>query len=99
MFGEIAYKNFNINYSRDIFLTVATIITPPDILSKIIVFVEISIVYGFLSFIISQFKSINTGKYKKLIIVMLCILSITITNSINVFLIRIQNNDLRTEQS
>jgi len=88
-----------------VFSIVAALITPPDVISQITVIVEMVIVCGLLTFIISRFKSFKQTpeSIKKLIIVMVCLLSISITCSVTFFMqchqLRIANNDLRTEQS
>jgi len=87
-----------------VFSIVAALITPPDLLSQIVVIVEMVIVCGFLTFIISRFKSFKQTpeSIKKLIIIMVCLLSITITCSVNLLMqrhyLRIPNNDFKTEQ-
>jgi Sec-independent protein secretion pathway component TatC len=88
-----------------VFSIVAALITPPDVISQIIVIVEMVIVCGLLTFIITRFKSLKQTpeNIKKLIIVMVCLLSISISCSFTLFMqchqLRIANNDLRTEQS
>ncbi len=87
-----------------VFSIVAALITPPDVISQIIVIFEMIIVYGFLTFIISRFKSLKQTpeSIKKLIIVMVCLLSISISCSVTLFQQRHQlsmaYNDLRTGQ-
>lgn len=70
-----------------IFIIASAIITPPDPISQIIVLFEMIIVFGFLTFIISRFKSLKRTPeaIKKLIIVMVCLLSITISYSVTLF--------------
>lgn len=88
-----------------VFSIAAALITPPDVISQIVVIVEMVIVCGFLTFIISRFKSLKQTpeSIKKLIIVMVCLLSISISYSVTLFYqchqLRIANDDLRTEQS
>ena len=88
-----------------VFSIVAALITPLDVISQITVIVEMVIVCAFLTIIISRFKSLKQTpeSIKKLIIVMVCLLSITITCFVTFFIqchqLRIANNDLRTEQS
>jgi len=88
-----------------VFSVAAAIITPPDLISQITVIVEMVIVCGFLTFIISRFKSLKQTpeSIKKLIIVMVCLLSISISYSVTLFMqcyqLRIINDDLRTEQT
>ncbi len=88
-----------------VFSIAAALITPPDVISQIVVIFEMVIVCGFLTFIISRFKSLKQTpeSIKKLIIVMVCLLSISITCSVTFFIqrhqLRIAHNDLRTGQS
>ena len=88
-----------------VFSIVAALITPPDVISQITVIVEMVIVCGFLTFIISRFKSLKQTpeSIKKLIIVMVCLLSIAISCSVYLLYqchqLRIAIYDLRTEQS
>ena len=88
-----------------VFSIVAALITPPDVMSQITLIFGMLIVCGLLTLIISRFKSLKQTpeSIKKLIIVMVCLLSISITCSIFLFhqcyQLRIINNDLRTEQS
>lgn len=87
------------------FSIIAAFITPPDVVSQIVVIFEMVIVCGLLAFIISRFKSLKQTpeSIKKLIIVMVCLLSISISCSVTLFQqcyqLRIANDDLRTEQS
>jgi len=88
-----------------VFSIAAALITPPDVVSQIVVIFEMLIVYGLLTFIISRFKSLKQTpeSIKKLIIVMVCLLSISISCSVTLFTqcyrLSIANDDLRTEQS
>ena len=88
-----------------VFSIAAALMTPPDVISQITVIIEMVIVCGFLIFIVSRFKSLKQTpeSIKKLIIVMVCLLSISISFSFTLFMqchqLRIANNDLRTEQS
>lgn len=88
-----------------VFSIVAALITPTDVISQVIVIVEMIIIYGFLTLIISRFKSLKQTpeSIKKLIIVMVCLLSISISSSITLFIqcyhLGIDNNDLRIQQS
>jgi Sec-independent protein secretion pathway component TatC len=70
-----------------VFIVASAIIAPPDPISEIMVLFEMVIVCGFLSFIISRFKSLKRTPeaIKKLIIIMVCLLSITISYSITLF--------------
>ena len=87
-----------------VFSIVAALITPPDVISQITVIVEMVVVCGILTFIISRFKSLKQtpDSIKKLIIVMVCLMSISISCSVTFFMqchqLRIANNILRTEQ-
>ena len=69
------------------FVLATSIITPPDLISQITVLFEMLIVCGILTLIISRFKSFKQTpiSIKKLIIVMVCLLSITISYSITLF--------------
>jgi hypothetical protein len=88
-----------------LFIIVAVVVTPPDVVTQVVFIVEMIIIYGLLTLIISRFKSLKQTpeSIKKLIIVMVCLLSITITCSVNFFMqcyrLRIANDDLRTKQS
>ena len=88
-----------------VFSIVAALITPPDAVSQIVVIFEMVIVGGLLTFIISRFNSLKQTpeSIKKLIIVMACLLSISISCSVTLFQqcyqLRIANDDLRTGQS
>jgi hypothetical protein len=88
-----------------VFSIAAALITPPDVISQIVVIFEMVIVCGFLTLIISRFKSLKhtPESIKKMIIVMVCLLSISISCSVTFFIqchqLRIANNDLSTEQS
>lgn len=88
-----------------IFLIAAIIIAPPDFLSQITVLFAMLIVYGVLTLIISRFKSLKQKPecIKKLIVVIVCLLSITITYSVALFKYWHQqtamDTNLETEQS
>ena len=88
-----------------VFSIVAALITPPDVISQITLIIGMLIVFGLLTLIISRFKSLKQTpeSIKKLIIVMVCLLSILITCSVYLFQqcyqLRIANSYLRTEQS
>ena len=88
-----------------VFSIVAALITPPDLISQITLMLEMLIVCGFLTFIISRFKSLKQTpeSIKKLIIVMVCLLSISITCSVTFFMrchqMRTANNNLKTVQN
>lgn len=77
-----------------VFSITAALITPPDVISQITVIVEIVVICGILTFIISRFKSFKQTpeSIKKLIIVMVCLLSISISCSVTFFM---QCNQLR----
>jgi Sec-independent protein secretion pathway component TatC len=88
-----------------VFSIVAALMTPPDLISQIVVIFEMVIVCGFLTLIISRFKSLKQTpeSIKKLIIVLVCLLSISITSSVTFFMrchqMRIDYHNLRTQQS
>jgi Sec-independent protein secretion pathway component TatC len=71
-----------------VFSIVAAVVTPPDVVTQVVFIAEMIIVYGLLTLIISRFKSLKQTpeSIKKLIIVMVCLLSITITCSVNFFM-------------
>ena len=87
-----------------IFAVSAAIITPPDLLSQITVIVAMLIVYGLLIFIVSRFKSYaqTPQSIKRLIMVLICLLSITISYSITLFLyyhqLRVEHSKCPTSQ-
>jgi Sec-independent protein secretion pathway component TatC len=87
-----------------VFSIAAALITPPDVISQVTVIIEMVIVCGLLIFIISRFKSLKQTpeSIKKLIIAMVCLLSISISCSVILFInchrLIIANNDLGTEQ-
>ena len=87
-----------------VFSIVAALITPPDVISQITLIVEMVVVCGILTLIISRFKSLKQTpeSIKKLIIVLVCLLSISITSSVTFFMqhhqLSIAYNDLRTVQ-
>lgn len=70
-----------------IFPFVAAIITPPDVISQIFVIIEMAIIYGLLTLLISRFKSIKqtSEDIKILIVILVGLLSITIPCSITLF--------------
>jgi prolipoprotein diacylglyceryltransferase len=70
-----------------VFFVVAVILAPPDFISQIFLAVQMVIIYGVLRFIVSRFKSYaqTPENIKKLITVLICLLSITITSSIFFF--------------
>jgi len=88
-----------------VFSIVAALITPPDLISQLTLIFGMLIVCGLLTFIISRFKSLKQTpeSIKKLIIVMVCLLSISITCSVTFYMrchqMKIAYNDLRTGQS
>jgi len=88
-----------------VFSIVAALITPPDVVSQVVVIFEMVFIYGLLTLIISRFKSLKQTpeSIKKLIIVIVCLLSISISCSFTLFMqlyqLRTANDDLRTEQS
>ncbi len=67
-----------------VFPIAAGVISPPDLISQIIIAVQMIIVYGVLSLVISRFKSLaqTPETIKKLIFVLVCLLSITIVTSV-----------------
>jgi hypothetical protein len=70
-----------------VFFVVAAIMTPPDVISQLVFFVEMLIIYGVLRFIVSRFESYpqTPESIKKLIIVLLCLLTITMISSFYFF--------------
>lgn len=71
-----------------VFFVAAAIMTPPDVISQLtLVFVMVTI-YGLLVFIVSRFKSLaqTPESIKSLITVLVCLLTITISYSIFLFL-------------
>jgi len=60
--------------------TAATVITPPDVVVQVVAAAEMVIVYGIVIFIISRFKSFKQTPetIKKMIMVLLCLLSVSI---------------------
>lgn len=70
-----------------VFSIAAAIITPPDVVSQVFVIAEMVIIYGIFIFIISRFKpfSQTPETIKKLIVVLVCLLSITISYSLTLF--------------
>ena len=87
-----------------VFSIAAALITPPDVVSQVVVIFEMVFIYGLLTFIISRFESLKQTpeSIKKLIIVIVCLLSISISCSVTLFMqlyqLRTANDDLRTEQ-
>lgn len=81
-----------------IFAVSAAIITPPDVVSQLVVIVEMVIIYGLIWLIVSRFKSLaqTPQDIKKLITVLVFLLTITITYSITLFQYHYQ---LRAEHS
>ena len=67
-----------------IFPIAAAIITPPDVIAQVVAIIEMAIIYGLLTLIISRLKSLEhtPESIKILIIILVCTLSITITFSI-----------------
>ena len=70
-----------------IFPIAAAIITPVDPITNAFVTFEMMAVYGLLLFIVYRFKSFRRTpeNIKKLIVVLVCLLSITITSSMTLF--------------
>lgn len=87
-----------------VFAVAAAVITPPDVSSQLFVIVEMVIICGLLMFIVSRFKSFaRTPKsIQRLIMVMVCLLSITISYSITLFLyyhqLRVEHSKCPTSQ-
>jgi len=88
-----------------VFSIAAALMTPPDPISQLTIMFGVLIVYGLLTLIISRFKSLKQTpeSIKKLIIVMVCLLSISITCSVTFFMqchqLKIAYHNLRTVQS
>ena len=82
-----------------IFAVAAAIITPADPLSHLVVTIEMLIIYCILMFIVSRFKSYaqTPQDIKKLIMVMICLLSMTIAYSVTSFSYRRNYHHLRVE--
>lgn len=70
-----------------VFAVAAAVITPPDVISQLFVIVEMVIICGLLIFIVSRFKSFaqTPESIKRLIMVLVCLLSITISYSVTLF--------------
>jgi lysylphosphatidylglycerol synthetase-like protein (DUF2156 family) len=87
-----------------VFAVAAAVITPPDLISQITVIVAMLIIYGLLIFIVSRFKSFaQTPKsIQRLIMALVCLLSITISYSITLFLyyhqLRVEHSKCSTSQ-
>jgi len=71
-----------------VFFIAAAVISPPDVISQITLAVEMVIVYGLLTLVISRFKSLSQTPetIKKLIFVLVCLLSISIVYCVTFFL-------------
>jgi ABC-type transport system involved in cytochrome c biogenesis permease subunit len=88
-----------------VFSIVAALITPPDVISQFVVIFEMVIICGFLAFIISRFRSLKQTpeSIKNLIIVLVCLLSISISCSLTLLMnyhrLITSINDLRIHQS
>ena len=83
-------KNSNLIKSIIIFLIfsfASGIISPPDLISQVTLLVAMLIVFGILIFIISLFKSYKQTpeSIKRLIIVMVCLLSVSTIYSLHFF--------------
>jgi hypothetical protein len=67
-----------------VFFVASVILAPPDIISQIALMIVMLVVCGVLAFIVSRFKSFGQTpeSIKKLIVVLVCLLSITIPCSI-----------------
>ena len=70
-----------------IFPVAAAIITPPDVISQIVVAVEMTITYGIMLYIVSRFKSLKQApeNIRRLIVVLLCLLSISTIYTVTLF--------------
>jgi hypothetical protein len=70
-----------------IFPNAAGIIIPPDPITQAVVSLEMAVIYGLLLFIVYRFESFKQTleNIKKLIVVLVCLLSITITSSLTLF--------------
>lgn len=70
-----------------VFIVVAAILTPPDVVSQIFLAVQMLIIYGVLRFIVSRFRSYahTPQDIKKLITFFICLLSITIASSLTFY--------------
>ena len=64
-----------------VFAVAAALITPPDLISRVFVMFEMVVAYGVLLFIVSRFKSFaqTLERMKTVIVVLVCLLSITVT--------------------
>ncbi|MHC4537035.1 MAG: hypothetical protein ACYS6K_24055 [Planctomycetota bacterium] len=84
-----------------VFFVTAAIMTPPDVVSQIALVVVMVIIYGLLIFIVSRFKSYaqTPQSIKNLILVLVCLLTITISFSIISFEYRRNYRRLRAEHS
>jgi Sec-independent protein secretion pathway component TatC len=69
------------------FCMVAAILTPPDVISQITLAFQMFFVFAVIWFIVSRFKSLaqTPMNIKILIVVLVCLLSITITSSVFFF--------------
>ena len=76
-----------------IFPIAAAIITPPDVIAQVVAIIEMAIVYGLLTLIISRLKSLEQTpeSIKILIIILVCTLSITIPCSITLLRLILTN--------
>ncbi len=70
-----------------IFPVTGAIITPPDVISQVVVVFEMMIIYGVMLFIVSRFKSLKQTpeNIKRLIIVLVCLLSISTIYTVTLF--------------
>lgn len=77
-----------------VFPFVAAILTPPDIISQMALAIPMMVIYGILTFIVSRFKSFGQTpqSIKRLIVVLICLLSITMTVCVVSFLDRIHRH-------
>jgi len=84
---EISRLIRSLKVSIVIFLIAAAVISPPDVISQVTIAVEMIIVYVVLIFVVSRFKSLaqTPESIKKLIFVLVCLLSITIVYCATLF--------------
>jgi len=77
-----------VSIALPVFLLAAAFVTPPDVISQIVATFEMAIVFGLLTLTVSWFKSFKQApeNTKKMIIVLVCLLSITIVSSIQLLL-------------
>lgn len=71
-----------------VFPLAGAILTPPDVISQMALAIPMMVIYGILTFIVSRFKSFGQTpeSIKRLIVVLVCLLSITMVYTITSFL-------------